>query len=125
MTARPERKERGHADRQMDSWVKLELNGLKFTWDDEKAIKNWRKHKVAFQDAAEVFFDPYALDRPDRWHSQVEPRRRVIGMTFGLSKTLFVVYTELEIWDDTEVIRMISARPATGRERKDYEDGAS
>ena len=109
----------------MDSWIKLELNGLKFTWDDEKAIKNWEKHKVTFNLAAEVFFDAYALDRPDRWHAQAEPRRRVIGMTFDLSKTLFVVYTELEIWDDTEVIRMISARAATGKERRDYEDGVS
>ena len=114
---------RPNADRQMNSWIKFELNGLKFTWDDEKAIKNWRKHKVAFQDAAEVFFDAYALDRPDRWHAQAEPRRRVIGTTFDLSKTLFVVYAELESWDDTEVIRMISARPATGKEREDYEAG--
>ena len=107
----------------MDDSIKFELNGISFTWDDEKALSNWRKHRVFFQDAAEVFFDAYALDRPDRWHMRDEPRRKVIGMTFDSSKTLFVVYVERESWDGTDVIRMISARPATRKEREDYEAG--
>ena len=73
----------------MDDGIKLELNGVSFTWDDEKALINWRKHRVFFQDAAEVIFDAHALDRPDRWHSQAEPRRQVIGVTFNLEKTLY------------------------------------
>ncbi|MBQ9526147.1 MAG: BrnT family toxin [Fretibacterium sp.] len=109
----------------MDDSIKFELHGISFTWDDEKAIKNWQKHKITFNLAAEVFFDAYALDRPDRWHMREEPRRKVIGMTFDSSKTLFVVYVERESWDGTDVIRMISARAATRRERQDYEAGIS
>ncbi|MBQ9564918.1 MAG: BrnT family toxin [Synergistaceae bacterium] len=109
----------------MDESIRLELHGLRFAWDDEKAIRNWEKHRVTFNLAAEVFFDAYALDRPDRWHMQEEPRRKVIGMTFDSLKTLLVVYVERESWDGNDVIRMISARPATGKERRDYEAGIS
>ena len=107
----------------MDDRIKFELNGLSFTWDDKKALNNWRKHRVYFQDAAEVFFDEYALDRHDRQHMQTEPRRQVIGMTFKSERILLVVYVERESWNGADVIRIISARPATGKEREDYEAG--
>ena len=47
----------------MNDEVKLTYRNMFFTWDDEKAIANWKKHKVDFRTAAQVFFDVDAIDR--------------------------------------------------------------
>jgi uncharacterized protein len=84
-----------------------------YEWDDPKAISNFSKHGVRFVSAVEAFFDPLRLDTEDQRHDHNEERRVTIGMIEG---RLFVVaYTPRG-----ESIRLISARPANARERKQY-----
>lgn len=86
-----------------------------FDWDDEEARSNWAKHRVSFEEASTVFVDPLAMTLDDPDHSFEESRY----ITFGLSdfgRLLVVCHT-----DDQDVIRIISARTATPRERRSYE----
>jgi len=86
-----------------------------YEWDAAKARRNVQKHGVDFADAAGVFEDEYALTIEDP--SSVGERRWIsIGMDW-LGRVLVVVYT----WRG-EAVRLISARPATPRERKQYEE---
>ena len=105
----------------MNSEIKYSLGGLFFTWDDEKASENWRKHRVAFEQATDVFLDEQALDFPDKTFA-FEGRRNIIGKTFGFA--LFVVYAEVEYVMEGTVYRIISARMATRKEKKRYEQNA-
>jgi len=91
-----------------------ERSGIRFVWDGWKADSNVRKHGVSFQTACEVFFDPFIR----LLHTQVmggEDRESAIGMTVDWT-LLVAVYTFRE-----DSIRIISARPATSRERENYE----
>lgn len=85
---------------------------LIFEWDEEKAIKNLKKHNVAFEDAVYVFQDENRIEFYDAEHSVDEDRYVVIGM---VGTVLFVVYTERK-----NAIRLISARKANAKERGDY-----
>lgn len=90
-------------------------NGIRFVWDRGKAELNLRKHGVSFEVACEIFFDPLVhLLRSEMIGG--EERETAIGMTEGW-RLLVVVYTFRQ-----EVIRVISARPATPGERDLYED---
>ena len=89
---------------------------LRFEWDTTKAASNWRKHRVRFEDAMLVFADPDAVAEEDR--SSEEIRWRILGWS-GTAVLLLVVYTSREESAD-EIIRVISARKATGKERKGY-----
>ena len=109
----------------MNGEVKYVLGGTLFTWDDDKALQNWKKHKVSFEDAVEVFDDVYAIDLPDVGHMEAEDRRRIIGKVSERWKVLFVVYVERTRRDDIDVVRIISARPADRKERELYERGIS
>ncbi|HYO16292.1 MAG TPA: BrnT family toxin [Thermoanaerobaculia bacterium] len=92
-----------------------ERNGIRFTWDRGKADLNLRKHGVSFETACEIFFDPLVrLLRSEMLGG--EDRETAIGMTESWN-VLVVVYTFRK-----EAIRIISARPATPRERDAYED---
>ena len=85
-------------------------------WDNRKAAANFRKHRVSFEEAVTALEDPLAITYHDPDHSEGEAR----FLTFGLSSTgriLVVAHTERE-----EAIRLISARPATRRERSAYEE---
>ena len=86
-----------------------------FYWDDEKARANWLKHRVSFEEATGVFADPLSvtIDNPD--HSTGEDRFVTIGLG-ELGRLLIVVHT-----DRDGIIRIISARAATPRERRGYE----
>ena len=89
---------------------------MKFDWDDKKARANVAKHGVTFHEATSVFGDRLALTFRDPDHSAGEDR----FLTFGQSITgrlLVVVHTARGV-----SIRIISARPATRRERKIYEE---
>ena len=88
-----------------------------FEWDPVKAQRNDRKHEVSFNLAASVFLDPLALTFPDPEHSYGEARFITIG--FGGDSNLLIV-SHLEVNEET--IRIISARQATTRERRDYEE---
>lgn len=91
------------------------INNQTFEWDSEKDELNWQKHKVRFDFAANVFKDENRLEQFDEEHSDEEDRYITIGR---VKEILFVVYTERE-----EAIRLISARLANAKERRDYYAG--
>ena len=106
----------------MNDEIKLKTGGLLFTWDDEKAKINEKKHDISFYMATEVFFDKYAYEEPD--YTTDEERYRIIGrgQLFN-SPILFVVFTErvYSINDEgKQVFRIISARKAKGKELDKY-----
>jgi len=89
---------------------------LEFEWDEDKASSNLKKHRVTFEEAATVFADPLAAIFDDEVHSEEEQREIIIGHS-GENQLLLVCFTER-----AGAIRIISARHATKRERKDYEE---
>jgi uncharacterized protein len=90
---------------------------LTFEWDDAKASENLKKHGVSFSEASTVFADPLSRTIIDPLHSDQEGRFVTLGQS-SLQHTLVVVHTYRG-----EVTRIISARSATPRERRDYERG--
>ena len=86
---------------------------MEFEWDKDKATSNLKKHGIDFADAALVLFDDLAVTIPDK--SESESRFITIGMD-PVGRTLVVIYT----WRG-ERIRLISARKATSKERREYE----
>jgi uncharacterized DUF497 family protein len=90
---------------------------LGFEWDEKKARQNRNKHGVDFEEASTVSGDPLSSTIPDPEHSEEEDRFPILGESIRL-RLLVVSFTERG--DD---IRIISARVATRRERKDYEEG--
>ena len=90
---------------------------LEFTWNPNKAASNLEKHGVSFEEASTAFGDPLSITVHDPGHSEDETRFVLVGLTFE-GKLVVVVHVELE-----DSIRIISAREATPRERKDYEQG--
>ncbi|HEY0379066.1 MAG TPA: BrnT family toxin [Pyrinomonadaceae bacterium] len=88
-----------------------------FEWDKDKAEENLKKHEVSFEEATTVFADPLSLTIPDPLHSEDENRFVITGLSHG-QHHLVVVFTERG-----QNIRIISARFATPRERKKYEEG--
>jgi len=89
---------------------------MEFRWSDRKAIANLRKHGIAFEDAVTAFHDPLSrtIEDPDPLHG--EQRFLLIGQS--LSGRLLVVAHA----DFGGIIRIISARLATRREQRDYEE---
>jgi hypothetical protein len=76
--------------------VKLELAGIKFTWDDKKALLNVRNHRVAFEEAATCWLDPFKLETDDPEHSDDEPRWLLTG-TSQLNRLLICWFTERKL----------------------------
>ena len=89
---------------------------IRFEWDEEKAALNLKKHKVSFEEAKTVFYDPNALLISDPEHSADEDRFIIMGIS-NKSKLLVVCHCYRE---NEEVIRIISARKADGPEIKQY-----
>ncbi|MEO0988361.1 MAG: BrnT family toxin [Cyanobacteria bacterium J06639_14] len=89
---------------------------MNFEWNPEKAASNLEKHNVSFQEAATVFNDPLSLTVPDPKHSIDESRYIIIGIS-RLKQLLIVAHTDRE-----DIVRIISARKVTRRERKFYEE---
>jgi uncharacterized protein len=89
---------------------------LRFKWDPRKARANVAKHDVSFEDAVTVFADPLARIFPDEDHSVTELREIIIGH----SKERQLLLVNFTATDDE--VRIFSARQATRRERKDYEE---
>ncbi|HKA55356.1 MAG TPA: BrnT family toxin [Candidatus Binatia bacterium] len=90
---------------------------MQFEWEPGKATLNRAKHGVSFAEATTAFRDPLSATTLDPDHSAGESR----FVTFGLSakgRLLVISHTERG-----ETIRIISARLATKRERKIYEEG--
>ena len=90
-----------------------------FSWDARKALSNLKKHGVSFEEAATVFSDPEALDWEDPEHSEFEWRSRRLGASIA-GRVLVVAYTPRRLKDGKEIIRIISARQATRKERQAY-----
>jgi uncharacterized DUF497 family protein len=74
---------------------------------------------VSFEEAATVFGDPEALDWDDLEHSEAEVRSKRLGTSVA-GRVLIVIYTPRKVKDGKEIIRIISARQATRKERKVY-----
>jgi uncharacterized DUF497 family protein len=89
------------------------LQGIDFEWDTNKAESNLEKHGISFEEAAEVFFDPF-YQEGDATANQ-ESRDFILGYSLS-QRLLLVVYVERSLR-----IRIISSRPATRTERKLYE----
>lgn len=90
---------------------------MEFEVDPAKATQNLKKHKVSFEEAASVFGDPMAYTFADPDHSVGEERWLMFGLS-RMDRVLAIIYTHRR-----GKYRIISARPATGNERKTYEEG--
>ena len=89
---------------------------MNYQWDATKARSNLHKHGVDFADVVIVFEDMMALTIEDAYPD--EQRFITVGMD-ALGRILVLVFTYV----DRDTIRVISARKATRRERKQYEEG--
>jgi len=89
---------------------------IRFQWDPDKAARNTSKHGIPFVEAATVFQDPLAFIFDDEEHSTEEHREIIIGHS-KRDRLLVVAFTERD-----DAIRIISARKANRKERKDYEN---
>ena len=95
---------------------------VRFLWDGKKAAANLHKHKVSFDDVRQAWWDRASIVRIDDREDYGEERFVRISRVQG--RLLFVCYTEIVDPDDpeNELIRIISARKATRREREEYEN---
>lgn len=88
---------------------------MDFSWDEAKAKSSLKKHKVSFAEATEVFGDLFSSCVSDPDHSVEEDRYLLFGTT-SKGRGLVISFTEC-----TGVIRIISARQMTRKERSAYE----
>jgi len=95
-----------------------------FSWDARKALRNYDKHGVPFEEAATLFSDPDGLDWEVFEHAQIERRWKRLAQS-SRDRILIAVYTLRRFSDGTETIRIISARPASRKERKAYAGSSS
>lgn len=106
-----------------DCEIKLELDGMLFTWDDEKERANIRKHDLDFKTAATAFLDDdLVIDFNSVDEFTGEERMEAIGM-IGLPRLIFIVYVERVTINGNDIIRLISARRAEKKERIRYVNG--
>jgi uncharacterized DUF497 family protein len=91
---------------------------LLFEWDPNKAKENLETHGVSFDEASTAFRDTLSLSIYDPLHSEEEDRFVLIGSSHR-NRLLVVVHTE-----KGDNIRLISARKASKKERKQYEENA-
>jgi hypothetical protein len=88
---------------------------VRFEWDPEKARQNLTKHRVSFDEAVTVFYDPLSATFDDPDHSKGEHRLITVGFS-SQTRLLVVAHTERG-----SAVRIISARLATTHERKKHE----
>lgn len=93
------------------------MRPLQFEWHKEKARSNLSKHQVSFEEASTVFDDQFARTLYDEDHSIDEEREIIVGHSI-LNRLLVVSFTEKL----DGVVRIVSARLATKKERKRYEE---
>lgn len=89
---------------------------MRFEWDAKKALSNLNKHGVSFEEASSVFYDVLSRTVVDPFCLATELRFLTLGMA-KTSRLLLVVHLE----EDDDLIRIVSARPATNAERVKYE----
>ena len=90
---------------------------MNFEWDSNKEKLNIKKHGVTFEQASYVFSDQFALSIYDDKHSGVEKRWIMLGKSLN-ENLLLVVHTFKD--EDGELVRIISARKATNKEKQIY-----
>ncbi len=90
---------------------------LNFEWNAEKAAVNLSKHGVSFEEAATSIADDFAYVITDEQHSEDEPREILIGYSYR-HRLLFVSF----VLRAPNLIRIVSARKANPKERRDYEE---
>lgn len=93
---------------------------MRFEWDAKKAAANLKKHKISFELALTVFDDPMHLSVPEP--DAVENRWATIGLVSN-QQALIVIHCDVVRHFGEEVIRIISARKATRKEKQQYEEG--
>lgn len=86
-----------------------------FEWDPDKAATNLKKHGVSFEEAVSAFFDVLSITIDDPMHSVGERRAILIGQSSN-GRLLVAAHV-----DRSARIRIINARLATRKERRDYE----
>ena len=87
-----------------------------FQWDEGNSDKNWIKHKVSRFECEQIFFNLPLIVREDLKHSKKETRFYTLGRTDS-NRYLFISFTIRN-----KLIRVISARDMTSKERKKYEE---
>jgi uncharacterized protein len=95
------------------------MEKIRFSWDDQKAAQNLKKHGVSFEDATTVFFDENAREFFDPDHSADEDRFLMLGFDCRL-RLLVVSYC---FYREERQIRIITARKATTKEKDDFARG--
>ncbi len=94
--------------------IVISVQGVEFEWDSNKATINLRKHGIRFEEATEVFFDPFY----QTGDASIDEEQREFILGYSLfQRLLLVVYIERG-----ERIRIISTRRATNHEKKLYEE---
>jgi len=96
--------------------IDYSLHEICFEWDAQKAARNIRKHGVTFENACEVFFDPFVRMMDPEYHNG-QIREAIVGLTMNW-KLLYVVYTIRK----NEIFRIISTGTVTKYERRQYEE---
>ncbi len=91
---------------------------MDFKWDAAKNKSNKQKHGISFEEASTVFYDPFAKLGHDPDSSDQEDRYILIGHSKS-NNLLFVVHVYKE---SADVIRIVSARKATKKEKSDFEN---
>ena len=94
---------------------------IEFEWNLSKAASNKKKHGVSFEEAKSVFYDEFALQFFDEKSSIAEDRFLLMGLS-AKSRDLLICHCES---DSGDLIRIISARKATNKERKLYKGDLS
>ena len=97
----------------MDNFILQECEG--FDWDNGNQKKSWEKHNVSIPECEQVFFNIPLLLFDDIKHSDMERRLYVLGKT-DLERELFIAFTIRK-----KLIRVISARDMSKKEREFYE----
>jgi uncharacterized DUF497 family protein len=92
----------------------------RFEWEDDKAKSNQTKHDISFDEAATVFDDSLARIFDDELHSINEAREIIIGHSIK-NRLLLICFVE----QPNEMIRIVSARSPTKKERKGYEENVN
>ena len=92
---------------------------MKFEWDKSKEKLNIQKHGVTFEQASYVFSDQFALNKFDNEHSENEDRWLLLGKS--LNETLLLVVHRFVNDSGLELVRIISARKATKKEKQVYQ----
>ena len=90
---------------------------MRFEWDETKNQSNQTKHGIDFQAASAVFDDPYLLVVQDRFEND-EERWKATGVIEGMYVVLVAHTYRLDADQNEEIVRIISARAASSKEKE-------